>query len=87
MAIHRTLSNAKRFRASPRRQLQEISPVFPRLNAIADHPQPGFVHEGRGLGSVTAGFPQPARGRKISQFIVNQREKLFRSLAFATRDV
>ena len=69
-----------------RRRRKKVGPVFPCLAAVADHPQPGFVHQRRGLERVAGGFPQHAGGGKISQFIIDQRQQLIRRLAFTARN-
>ena len=68
------------------RRAEKVGAILPGAVAIADHAQPGFVNEGGGLEGVGGAFLRHARHGELAQFVVNERQKLFRSLAITMAD-
>jgi hypothetical protein len=58
--------------------------ILPPAVARPNHPQPGFMHQRRGLQSLASRLLSHARRRQVAQLIVNKRQQFFRSLAIAT---
>jgi len=58
---------------------KKVSPVLPVL-MISAEAQPSLMHERRGLRSLTGRLPGHPRRRQTPQFIINQRQQLFRRL-------